>query len=81
MKMFLFDGFERRPSRKMTKQYLYREWSMKLTKAEQELLDSVERGEWTRIPEFEQEAKQYQEAARAMLRKNKRANIRHPAAA
>jgi hypothetical protein len=28
---------------------------MKLTKAEQELLDSVERVEWTRIPEFEQE--------------------------
>ncbi len=54
---------------------------MKLTKAEQELLDSVERGEWTRIPEFEQEAKQYQEAARAMLCKNKRANIRHPATA
>ncbi len=54
---------------------------MKLTKAEQELLDSVERVEWTRIPEFGQEAKQYQEAARAMLRKNKRANIRHPATA
>ena len=48
----------------------------KLTVEEQELLESVERGEWHRIPDFEEEAKRYVEYARATLRKDKRINIR-----
>ena len=49
---------------------------MKLTKEEQEILDSVEKGEWRRIPDFQREAERYREAARATLRKNRRVNIR-----
>ena len=49
---------------------------MKLTKEEKSLLDSVERGEWRRIPNFPQEAVRYQAAARAALKKDKRVNIR-----
>ena len=49
---------------------------MKLTKEEKDILESVERGEWRRIPDFEKEAKRYQEYARATLRKDKRVNIR-----
>ena len=49
---------------------------MKLTKEEQEILDSVEKGEWRRIPDFQREADRYREAARATLRKNRRVNIR-----
>ncbi len=49
---------------------------MKLTKEEEDLLKSVERGEWRRIPDFEKEAERYQKAARETLRKNKRVNIR-----
>ncbi len=49
---------------------------MKLTKEEQAILDSVEKGEWRRIPDFRREADRYREAARATLRKNRRVNIR-----
>ena len=49
---------------------------MKLTREEKSLLDSVERGEWKRIPDFQQEAGRYRQAARATLRKDKRVNIR-----
>lgn len=49
---------------------------MKLTKEEKNILDSVERGEWKRIPNFKKEVKRYQEYARATLRKDKRVNIR-----
>lgn len=49
---------------------------MKLNKEEKETLESVEAGEWQRIPNFEEEAKRYQEYARATLRKDKRVNIR-----
>ena len=49
---------------------------MKLTQEEKSLLDSVERGEWKRIPDFQQEAGRYRQAARATLRKDKRVNIR-----
>ncbi len=49
---------------------------MKLTQEEKSLLDSVERGEWKRIPDFRREAVRYREAARATLRKDKRVNIR-----
>jgi len=49
---------------------------MKLTQEEKSLLDSVERGEWKRIPDFQQEAGRYRQAARTTLRKDKRVNIR-----
>lgn len=49
---------------------------MKLTREEKEILESVERGEWKRIPNFKTEAKKYRDAARATLRKDKRVNIR-----
>jgi predicted DNA binding CopG/RHH family protein len=49
---------------------------MKLTKEEKDILDSVERGEWKQIPNFNREAKRFQESAQATLRKDKRVNIR-----
>ena len=49
---------------------------MNLSKEEKELVDSVERGEWRRIPHFKKEAARYRESARATLRKDKRVNIR-----
>ena len=49
---------------------------MKLTKEEKDILESVERGEWKRVPNFKKEAARYREAARATLRKDKRVNIR-----
>ncbi len=49
---------------------------MKLTKEEKDILESVERGEWRCIPDFDREAKRYEEYARATLRKDKRVNIR-----
>lgn len=49
---------------------------MKLTPDEKSLLDSVERGEWKRIPEFHREAVRCSEAAKTTLRKDKRVNIR-----
>ncbi|MFH1038835.1 MAG: antitoxin [PVC group bacterium] len=49
---------------------------MKLSNEEKEILESVERGEWRRIPNFKKEVKRYQDYARATLRKDKRVNIR-----
>ncbi len=49
---------------------------MKLTKEEKEILDSVENGEWERVPYFDSEAAEIREAARSTLRKDKRVNIR-----
>lgn len=49
---------------------------MKLTKEESDILESVERGEWRRIPNFKKESARYREAARSTLRKDKRVNIR-----
>lgn len=49
---------------------------MKLTKEEKDILDSVERGEWKRIPDYKKEEARYREAANATLRKDKRVNIR-----
>nr|VFK59234.1 MAG: Predicted DNA binding protein, CopG/RHH family [Candidatus Kentron sp. TUN] len=48
---------------------------MTLTKEEKEILDSVENGEWRRIPDFEQETTRYREIAKATSRKDKRVNI------
>jgi len=49
---------------------------MKLSQEEKEILKSAENGEWESIPNFKQEVKRYQEAARTTLRKDKRVNIR-----
>ena len=49
---------------------------MKLTKKEQDILDSVERGEWKTVRGLAKEKQRYQAAARATLRKDKRVNIR-----
>lgn len=48
----------------------------KLTKEEQELLDSVEAGEWVQVENFEEEKKLAMEAARNTLKKTKNINIR-----
>ena len=48
---------------------------MKLTKEEKGLLDSDERGEWRGTTKRE-ELRKYQEAARHMLKKDARLNIR-----
>ena len=49
---------------------------MKISKKEKDILDAVEGGEWSTIPNFEQERKRYQECAEATFRKNKRLSIR-----
>jgi predicted DNA binding CopG/RHH family protein len=48
----------------------------KLSKEEKELSESVERGEWRRVSNFEKEKRNAVLAARATLRKDKRVNIR-----
>jgi predicted DNA binding CopG/RHH family protein len=48
----------------------------KLSRDEKDLLDSVERGNWKRITNFEKEKRNAVLAARATLRKDKRVNIR-----
>jgi predicted DNA binding CopG/RHH family protein len=48
----------------------------KLSKEEKELANSVERGEWKRVSNHENEKKKAILAARATLKKNKRVNIR-----
>jgi len=49
---------------------------MKLIQEEKDILESVERGEWKRIPNFKSEARRFQSIAKATLRKDKRVNIR-----
>ena len=49
---------------------------MKLTKEEQDILKSVEKGKWERVPDFAEEKKRFEATARASLRKDKRVNIR-----
>ncbi len=48
---------------------------MKLTKEEKELVKSIERGEW-RATTSKTELRKYREAARQMLKKDARLNIR-----
>ncbi len=48
---------------------------MKLNKEEEDLLHSVERGEW-RITTSKGELRKYQDAAKAMMKKDARLNIR-----
>jgi len=49
---------------------------MKLNNEEKKIIESVERGEWRKIPDFKKEVKRYQDYAMATLRKDKRVNIR-----
>ena len=49
---------------------------MKLTKDEQAILDSVEAEEWHSLPKLRDELAEYQAAAQAAQRKDKRVNIR-----
>lgn len=49
---------------------------MKSVQEEKDILESVERGEWKRIPNFKREALRFQAVAQATLRKDKRVNIR-----
>jgi predicted DNA binding CopG/RHH family protein len=49
---------------------------MKLDAEERELRESVEKGEWPSIFDFESEAEHYQTYAKATFRKDKRINIR-----
>ena len=49
---------------------------LKLDKEEQEILDSVERGEWKSVRNLKREIKRHQQYAKNTLRKDKRVNIR-----
>jgi predicted DNA binding CopG/RHH family protein len=49
---------------------------MKLSKEEQDLLESVEKDEWQRVPELDVLKDRYQEYAKATFSKDKRINIR-----
>jgi len=49
---------------------------MNLTAEEKELLESVERGDWRRVADFEAQAERIQAIAKATFRKDKRVNIR-----
>lgn len=48
----------------------------RLKKDEQELLESVEGGEWRSVPQREEEMSRFQEYASATFKKNRRINIR-----
>ena len=50
--------------------------TVKLDKDEQELLDSVERGEWKSVKNLKGEIKRHQQYARNTLKKDRRVNIR-----
>ena len=41
-----------------------------MDKEEKEILDSVERGEWRKIPNFKKEVKRYRGYAKATLKRN-----------
>jgi len=49
---------------------------MKLYKEEKELLDSIERDEWTSVPNLEKEIERSKEIAKATSVKDQRMNIR-----
>jgi predicted DNA binding CopG/RHH family protein len=48
----------------------------KLDKEEQELLESIESGEWQSVDNLEDEIKKHREIAKNTLKKDKRINIR-----
>ena len=47
-----------------------------LEKTEKELINSIERGEWTEVHDIERHKKQAREYAEATMKKDKRMNIR-----
>ncbi|MDA3926897.1 MAG: CopG family antitoxin [Kiritimatiellae bacterium] len=47
-----------------------------LDEEERNIIESVERGEWTSVKNLEQEIKKHQQYAKNTLRKDKRVNIR-----
>ncbi len=47
-----------------------------LSKEEQEILESFEKGEWQKVPNQEAELKKFQEIAKESLKKDQRINIR-----
>lgn len=47
-----------------------------LDEEERDLIESYERGEWVPVPNMEARIAEYQEAARAFFRKDRRVNIR-----
>jgi len=49
---------------------------IKLDKEEQELFDSVERGEWRSVPNLEKEIQEAKKIAKATFKKTERMNIR-----
>ena len=49
---------------------------MKLSDEEKEILETVERGEWKRVPNLKSDLKRYKNFANLTLRKDKRVNIR-----
>ena len=51
-------------------------FNVELDEEERDLLESYERGEWVPVPDMEARIAEYQEAARAFLRKDRRVNIR-----
>ncbi len=51
-------------------------FNVELDEEERELLESYERGEWVPVPDMEARIAEYQEAARAFFRKDRRVNIR-----
>ena len=50
--------------------------TVKLDKEEQELFDSVERGEWKSVKNLKGEIKRHQQYAKNTLKKDRRVNIR-----
>ena len=51
-------------------------FNVELDEEERDLLESYERGEWVPVPDMEARIAEYQEAARAFLRKDRLVNIR-----
>ena len=49
---------------------------LKLDKEEQDILDSVERGEWKSVKNLKREISRHQQYARNTLKKDRRVNIR-----
>ncbi|OHB75958.1 MAG: antitoxin [Planctomycetes bacterium RBG_16_55_9] len=49
---------------------------MKLSKQENEIVESIERGEWRSVRDVKTQTKRYRNYAKATVRKDKRVNIR-----
>ena len=51
-------------------------FNVDLDEEERALLESYQRGDWVPVPDMEARIAEYQEAARAFFRKDRRVNIR-----